>query len=263
MKPTVTAHTMSFSPQQLIADAIHAADSESDILDSEQTAYRRFVGQLDGIDVADSESATATGISEMQTIAVEPMSVDVSLKAAREAYRETVMGTPHYDSEYGESLREHVAIEFGSAVATQFADGHALTPLLRRSLRDGADKAIQQRSELLKSLKSERRSLRRCQDTLVDVQACLNEIHTRLDEEPDATIRCEIDTRLATLESECETVLARRQQHIDTRSGILLTDDNTGFAEYLYDDLDSYFPILAAVTECIETIRTCRIRSLR
>jgi hypothetical protein len=253
---------MSFPPQQVIGDAIHLAENERDILDDEQTAYRRFVGRLDEIGVTGSGSATAIGVSEMQTIS-EPVSVDKPLQAAREAYRETVMATQHYETEYGESLREHVAAEFGSAVATQFVDGCTLTPLLQQSLRDGAAEAIQQRAELLKSLRSERRSLRRFQDTVADVQDHLNEVHMRLNEEPDATKRREIDTQLAALESECETVLARRQQHIDSRSRSLLIDDNTGFAEYLYDGLDSHFPILTATTECIETIRTCRIRNLQ
>lgn len=254
---------MSFPPHQRIADAIDVAESEREILGSEQTAYRRFVRRLDGIDAASGWSATATGGAEMQTMAVEPVSVDKPLRAAREAYRETVMATPHYGTEYGESLREHVAAEFGSTIATQLVDGRELTPLLRRSLRDGAAEAIRQRAELLKSLGSELRSLRRCQDVVVDVQDHLNEVHARLDEEPDTAVRREIDDRLATLETECETVLARRQRHIDNRSGILLTDDNTGFAGYLYDDLDSCFPVLTAVIECVETIRTCRIRSLR
>lgn len=253
---------MSSPPQQVIDDAIHRTENERDILDDEQTAYRRFVGRLDEIGVTGSGSATATGVSEMQTIS-EPMFVDKPLQAAREAYRETVMATQHYETEYGESLREHVAAEFGSAIATQLVDGCALTPLLRQSLRDGAAEAIQQRAELLKSLRSERRSLRRCRDTVVDVQDRLNEVHVRLNKEHDATKRREIDTRLAALESECETVLVRRQQHIDSRSRSLLMDDNTSFVEYLYDDLDSHFPILTVATECIGTIRTCRIRSLQ
>ena len=199
----------------------------------------------------------------MRAATVESVSVAEPLRAAREAYRETVMATPHYDREYGESLREHVAAEFGSSVATQFADGQALTPLLRRSLRGGSAEAIRQRAELLKSLASERRSLRRCRDAVVDAQDRLDAVHGRLDEDPDTATLCEIDDRLATLESECERVLTRRQRQINNRSGILLTDDATSFAEYLYGDLDSCFPVLTAATECIETIRTCRIRSLR
>lgn len=262
VRSTVTLLTQCCSPpHQLIGDAIDVAQSESEILGSEQTAYRRFVRRLDGIDATGGWSAT--GSSEMQTIAVEPVSVDEPLRAAREAYRETVMATPHYGTEYGESLQEHVAAEFGSTTAAQFVDGRALTPLLRRSLRDCATEAIRQRAEVLKSLGSETRSLRHCQDPVLDVQDHLNEIHARLNEKPDTAVRREIDNQLAALESECGMVLTRQQQHIDNRSGIILTEDNTGFAEYLYDDLDSCFPVLTAVAECIETIRTCRIRSLQ
>lgn len=246
-----------------MADAINVTESESEIIGSEQSAYRCFVRRLDGVDAASGWSATATGVPEMQTIAVEPVSVNEPLRAAREAYRETVMATPHYGAEYGEALREHVAAEFGNTVATQFVEGRALTPPLKRSLRAGAAEAIRQRAELLSSLESERQSLRRCQDTIVDVQNRLNEVHVCLGEDPDTTMRGEIDDRLAALESECETVLTRRQRCINNGPGIPLTDDNTGFSEYLYDDLDSCFPVLTTVTECIETIRTCRIRNFR
>lgn len=254
---------MSFLPHQRIADAVDATESEIDIIDSEQTAYRRFRRRLDEIDAANGRSATPAGVPEMQTTTAEPVSVAESLRATREAYRETVMATQHYDAEYGESLREHVATEFGNAVAAQVVDGHTLTPFLKKTLYSGATKAIQQRAELRKSLVSERRSLRHCRGAVSDVQERLNVIHACLDESPDTVERCEIDTQLASLESECQTLLTRRQRRIENRSGILLLDDRTGFAEYLYADLDSCFPVLTAVLECIETVRTCRIRSLQ
>jgi len=254
---------MSFLPHQRITDGISTTESEIEIVSSEQTAYRRFVRRLDGIDAANRGSGAATGEPEIPAATVESVSVAEPLRAAREAYRETVMATPHYDREDGESLQEHVAAEFGSTVAAQFVDGHTLTSLLRTSLREGATEAIRKRAELLKSLASERRSLQRCLDSVSEVQDCLNEIHVRLDEGSGTVERCEIDHRLALLESDCERLLTRRQQQINNRSGILHTDDNTSFAEYLYDDLDSCFPVLTAVAECVETIRTCRIRSLR
>lgn len=252
---------MQFPPHQRIADAIHTAQSESEIVDSERTAYRLFVRQLDKIDTANG--GAEPGARKLRAGAVEEASIDESLRAAREAYRETVMATPHYREEYSESLREHATAEFGSTIATQFVDGKAMTPLLRRALRDGATEAIRQRAELLKSLGSELRSLQGCRDDIDDIQERLNRVHARLAEKPDPATQCAIDDRLASLEAECETLLTRRQRQINNRSGISLTTDTTHFGEYLYDDLDSCFPVLTGVTKCVDTIRTCRMRSLR
>lgn len=254
---------MSFPPHQRITNAIRTAESEIEIVEDERSAYRSFVRRLDRIDTADDEPVTATNHSGMQVAAVESPSVSKALREAREAYRETVMATPHYDREYSESLWDHVEIEFGSSVANQFAKGNVLTPFLRRSLRDGAAEAIRQRAELLKSLESERDSLQNCHNIVVDAQNQLNKCYIRLNEEPDTANQCEIDNQLELLESKCDTTLKRRQQHIDNRSGIQITDDNTDFSKYLYESHDSYYPVLTSVIECIETVRTCRIHSLR
>lgn len=254
---------MSFLPHQRITDAIHAAESEIEIIESEQTTYRRFHRRLEELEAANRESVSTPNPTEIQTTAVEPVSVGKALREAREAYRETVMATDHYDAEYAESLREHIAAEFGSTVAAQFADGKTLTSLLKESLLEGATHAIQQRRELLKSLSSERRSLQQSRDVVSDVQDRLNVIHPCLTEKPDSAMRSDIDGRLVSLESECEQLLTRRQRHIDNRSGILLISDTTSFAEYLYADLNSRFPVLTAIAECLKTIRTCRLQNLQ
>lgn len=254
---------MPIYPHQQLKDAIHSTESEIEILESERIAYRRFADELGSIHVTTNESVATTELSTMSRGSFDHTPADGSLQTIRTAYRETVMSTQHYEAEYAESLREHVSMEFGSTVATQLVDGQTVTRVLWRSLRDGTTEAIQQRAAVLKSLRSEREFLEQCQSDVASIQDRLNSIHGRFTEELSPADRCEIDDRLSSLESECETLLAHRQQHINDRSRIRLSDDTVEFATYLYGDLDSPFPVLTAVLEIVETARRCRVRNLQ
>ncbi len=157
-----------------------------------------------------------------------------SLQRVRTAYRETVMPVPHFDAEYGDSLWENVAIEFGVDIASQVTGDGQLTQMLREVHAGLAD--CEQRAHALGDAATEAQG-----DELID-----------------------LDTRFAALEETCDDLAAERQRVIHRRgesriSGI--TGDS--LAGLLYADLETTCPALREIARCVDTIRSHRRRCLR
>jgi len=254
---------MTTPAHQQIHTAADAVAHEIEIIEAERAAFRRFVRRLDTIEPVEPTPVSpgpATG-GCLRAAGVESAAATGGLQRARTAYRETVMATPHYDEEYGESLETNVTAEFGPTLATQLSDGAALTPVLWQSLRDATEDAIGDRSMFLTALKFEHRSLTDCGESIDGIQRTLNEIHSSLQGAHETASVDALDERLATLEAECETLATRRQEQIHDRPGTLPSDaDDASLARYLYDDVDSVCPVLRAVTQCLDTIHNCRRR---
>ncbi len=172
------------------------------------------------------------------------------LAAAREAYRETVMATAHYEEEYDETLAENVVEEFSGAVAGALVeDGGALTPTLRATLAGGAERASEQRSEMLTKLETEQSALSEAESTLAPaVEAGERTLDRDLSYATYTDIVGEYE-RLEWHENRVETLLTDRQGRIHDEEG-----ERRYWFDYLYRSLSSPYPVLSAGAETLALV---------
>jgi DNA-binding transcriptional MerR regulator len=256
---------MPATTQPRIERALEILDSETTLATDERAAFRRFRARLATIDpVAPATPSSVGSGGGTMTLGGGDPAPSEGIRAVRTAYRETVMATPHFEREYDESLRENVAAELGAEVAAQVADGARLTPVLYEALEQGSEQATLERTEFLRVLERERESLREIRDALDD---CESEAHALSEAVTDAADSAElgrIDDRLAALERECADLAERRQACLHGRTvGSFSGVDADSLVDFLYEECETTCPGLAAITDCLSSIRAIRQRCLR
>jgi len=179
---------------------------------------------------------------------------DDGLRAVQTAYEETVLSTPHHDSEYGETTTESMAAEFSGAVATTVADGSTLTPPLQTTLLRAADAAADRRAEVLSRLDTEDGRLQEATDVL---EPATEAAAVRVDEADVSDCVAAAD-RLDWHESAVTDLTRERQREVHAHES-----DHPHWFGYIYDDLDSSHPILATATETLAAVADARDRLAR
>ena len=181
---------------------------------------------------------------------------DSGLGEVRDAYRDTVMDVPHFETDYDESLQEHMATELSPELASAVTEGSQFTPAIRTPLVASAKSAAHDRRVLADQLDDELADLEDAEERFTD----LSQRFEVTDGEglvdrtfPDLQARW---GRLNGLQDECSAMLARRQAQLRDRtpsSGTRLQSP-TAVSNYLYGDLDVDFPVLSAGTRLLERI---------
>ncbi|MFC7027055.1 hypothetical protein ACFQJ5_04890 [Halomicroarcula sp. GCM10025324] len=248
-----------------IERALDVLDRERRLLTDERRAFRRFQRRLATIEPSPPSSplAVASGGETVALSTGEPTPSD-GLRAVRTAYRETVMATRHFDSEYDETLRQNVTAEFGADVATQIVDGHRLTPILHESLETGSQQAAQERTEFLRVLDRERESLCAIREALDECEREAHELSQAVTDADDSVELGRIDDRLTTLKRECTDLAGARQTRLHKRTvGSFSGIEGDSLVDFLYGEFEATCPGLAAITDCLASIQAIRQRCLR
>lgn len=231
-----------------IERAMTCVDDECSVLQSEREAFRELREHLRSIRPV---SSTGGGTLVTQTVVQDRESTAEFV----DAYQKTVMGVDHYESHYGESVGENMAMELGAEIATAIQANAELNPLLHRKLQVAIEEAIQRRFRLLDILDDERICLR---TALKDYRR----VERRIDEMADCRASAapfeELErrwNRLSDLEERCEQSIRSRQQYItERRTSALEFDDHVTFNDYLYETLESRFPVLKTGLELLDRI---------
>lgn len=219
---------------------------------AERDAFYEFAARISELS-PDSEGkiggANGSAIGSPVALAHPPRSAS----KVREAYRETVMGVPHYDLDYGESLEDNMAIEFGEDVAAAIEDGQTLSPMLQQLLVSKARAAATEREQLIGQLEDEAEELNHARTTLSVIESELEgyEIPSRLDAIADRW------DRLEELEDRCNDLVQRRQCSI-VEGRIDGGMDTPSLVEYLYSSLTVDYPVLADTAAILEQIESAR-----
>ncbi|KAA9399861.1 hypothetical protein Har1130_01910 [Haloarcula sp. CBA1130] len=250
--------------QPRIEQALAVVQREIDCVEAELTAFRRFRTNLASIEPTGQPAGTvdtaAGGMSALSTRQPKP---DTSLRAVREAYRETVMAVPHYEAEYDDTLEANMSMEFGPELGTQIATGTRLTPRLYDALLTTSEGAHDERETLLPALERERESLQSVRATLDDCERRGAALGANARRTTDPVRLDTIDDQLAEIEADCETTAATRQQQLHSRSAAALSGlDGTSLVQYLYDGCSVTCPALADIVACLDTIRRHRCHCL-
>lgn len=233
--------------------AIERTETERAAVEAERDAFSQFaddVRRMNTVSQASFDAPTAT--------LVTAVSDREQLRTIRDRYRETVMAVPGYEEEYGESLRENMAAEFGDELTTAVLEGEQFTPQLQNLLVNQALTAARQREALLEAIGGE-------YDSLVDARRRLETAEASLEErdEPDPSEKSfealiEENRRSREHEARYERLLRDRQRQIHRKTRWLRTSDVAFLQEYLYRDFDVRFPVLQETIERVERLRERR-----
>lgn len=248
-------------------DARDAVKTEEKRAKAEKEAFERFRRVVAGLEPGRPSTpepggqATAGGVGPPTnggtSTAPQPESnreaSGSDIAVVRKAYRETVMATPHYDSEYDETLVEHIAEEFTPGVAGAVAAGGALTPGLQSALVSGAAAARDRRAVLLEDLDQERASISEAIETLEPAAEAVTELEDAQTERASyADLEADWE-RLDWHETRVSDLLSRRQDQV--REHAADGADPEPWFEYLYEPLRVRYPILATGTDVIDRLR--------
>jgi hypothetical protein len=233
-------------------------DAALDAVAEERATVRDEYEALGAFDGRVAELATVT-VSTGPPLVTDPQPSGQSLERVRTAYAETVMATPHYEAEYGDTVAESLAAEFGDGLAAALLGGTALTPELRDAVRAATDAARREREEFLDVLDSEADSL---STAAADITAVETAVESLDDRPVPARSFDDLHDRWSTireLQGRVDGIGLRRQETIRGHR-THLPGVPTDLSEYLYHDLSGSYPVLASVAALGERLDHARGR---
>ena len=236
-----------------LRDAREAVSTERTRTTAERDAFDQFRRRIVRLD-PDTPRPPAPPSAGGGVLATAGSAVEgANLADARAAYAETVMATPHYDEEYDESLPQSLAAEFGDGVAGAMVGGGALTPQLRATLADSAERAREEREDLLADLDREEEGVDAASDTLSSAAAAAEEVtEADLDHASYTDLVADYE-RLEWHEKRVEALLRDRQATVHERES-----ERPHWYEYLYGCLSSPYPVVGAATEALSDLAAAR-----
>lgn len=244
-----------------IREARAAVSEERSRTATEHEAFSRFARRIARLEP--SSPAFQLGPANGATAAVSASSPpDRALERVRTAYEESVLAMGHYEEEYDEPLAEHMGRELGEEVATAVAQSQHLTPSLQQELVQRAREAARDRERLMTSLDGELEALRAAEDELSALGDAVSEAGDRqLDGRTFPELADEWH-RLGELESRLNRVANARQETLRDRTRDGRGDDAPSLNAYLYDGLESHYPVLSDTASLADRVQAIRRRVL-
>lgn len=241
--------------------ALAAVKEERRCLKIEQAAFGQFRKRVAEMDPNPSDSSIRG--TQIKNTIIGSLATSVSgtqIEKIREAYKETVMGVPHYEDDYGHSLEDNLAIEFSSELATTLTTADSLTPSLKETLLSASQQASEKRVTLLNTLNHEAENLQRAREAFKE----MNSILTEMNEQPLAAwSQHEIFSgydQIQEFETGCDELASDRQTELRSRRSHEVNYDHEEFTEYLYEALPVTYPVLTDIAELNSLLQTARRR---
>lgn len=246
--------TSTLTTSGYLAEAKSATETERKRVLSERDAFDRFTRVVETMSVSSGKQTAP------MMLARDGNSDGQRLCTIRDAYRDTVMSVPHFEDEYDENLRENLSLEFDDQLATALVDSREFQPLLKQMVIVRAIEAKRSREKLLDGLEAELTSLGDARKRLREHEQSLEfamEPKRKLRRRSEPTL-LEYEASLCREEDRCEQLLADRQHEMHRENRSYSRSSKPTLQQYLYDDLDVTYPVLATVTERIEQLRAQR-----
>ncbi|MGB9965668.1 DUF7260 family protein [Halobacterium hubeiense] len=217
-----------------LSTASRLVETERAEVVAELDAYETFRDRLREIDPAPSTPPDA-GLPGRDTTSDR-------IERVRDAYRDTVLSTPHYDESYGEPLVAHLGREFGAGIADAFRPDSAVsfTAPYKRTLEARTTGSIRMRRDFVDTLDAEAESIE-------DARGDLSTVFAALDTTIIPEWHCESFT------DDLDAVAQRRQQTIQRRDSVPQFDEHS-LCALLYDDEPWTYPVLTAVARTREAV---------
>ena len=242
-----------------VRSAIAVVETDHERTTTERDAFASFLHRISDLDVSsvDFQPDHAHQASTQTLVAPETSEhAESQLKHVRDAYRDTVMNVAHYDEDYGDSLPESLAEEFGPEIATAVLTSDQLTPHLRSRLIDATHHARDGRHALLQGLENERTALNTADENLIRLSADLDDVlsaesfHAWSDEDLATERDC-----LHAHQQECDQLAADRQATLQEQRIPSTHHIDHEFTQYLYETLPVTYPVLTDIASLAETLQ--------
>lgn len=222
---------------------------------AERDAFEEFTRRVQGLQTVTRPTTT--------TVLVE-RTADNGLEAILDIYRETVMAVPHYREEYDKCAHADIADEFGPGIAAMLPGSRGLDESTKRTVLLAADGSRRSRDALLEILDSESDSVESIASQLRTIAEELESISTVDFNSKTFGALDAYRGRIDTLRGKCDAIAATRQDTLGQyRHTTVGTSDVRSVPEYLYQEFDNVFPILAYIAELGDRMDTLHSRLSR
>jgi hypothetical protein len=211
-------------------------------------AFERHVRKLDG------QGPTAQPSVSTQMVATgDPR----GLRAVQTAYESTVMAVPHYEDDYDEPFEEHVTGEFGAEIGALLTQASVLDTQSKQTLVGAANQAQDKREALVAALDAEKESVAPASRELLSVVDELQEYEDATFSEASFGALDAYRLRLSVLEETCEEIVDTRQEAlVKQRKTLSLPIDGPDIPTYVYQPLETTYPIVSTAATILERIET-------
>lgn len=248
-----------------INQAVDVIEYEADVLSTECQAFEQFLSYIDMIQPSMSPSTTTSVTPDGGVLVCtgNARNSASSVQDIRNAYQESVMDVPHFESEYNDTFKESVAIEFGPDIANGLMTATSVTSMLKTALYTAAKEAQSQRRRVLGAVRQERRSLIEIRKRLTEIEDAVKALEHGIAETVSSRELSDIDSQLSILEEECQKLIGTREQVIQNRVVRATPRRNSNSLHtYLYDHCEFQFPALGDIAEYVERIQHLRMDCL-
>uniref|UniRef100_UPI00300ED242 DUF7260 family protein n=1 Tax=Halalkalicoccus ordinarius TaxID=3116651 RepID=UPI00300ED242 len=230
---------------------------------AERDAFKQFRECVADLDPSSTVSKTPPPSQEFSP-SIDRHSASSTVEGLddiQQAYRDTVMNTPHYDEEYGDPLVQDMTIEFGEDLTAAIMTNAQLTSSLQHVVVQAATAASARRTAFSTRLDEEEATLEDAYQTLATIGEQYEQITDQPRHQQSVDDLWETHQQLTKRISTCEHLVEERQtQRTDGHTSLPRTDEVGDLQEYLYRSLDVTYPILADGTTVLERCLTARRR---
>lgn len=244
-----------------IREALPLVREERSRTAAEQEAFSRFARAVARLEAPGPAVQPGPNHGATTAVAATIPAPNRGLDAVTSAYEDTVLAMDHYEEEYDEPLAEHMRQELGDEVATAVEQNQQLTPPLQQALVARAREAAIDRERLMTRLDRELDELEGAEEELTAVADAVDKATDR--SLTGRSFRQLTDEwhRLGELESRMRRLVARRQE-ARTRSAGSIATGQPSLNAYLYEPLETRFPVLADAAALADRVKTVRRRVL-
>lgn len=176
-----------------------------------------------------------------------------------ERYRETVMATSDREVVTDDALERSLEREISAGIADALLSPAPFSSRLKRKLLVQTSTAIDQRTLFHEDLEREADSLETAAAGLRDVTAEAVELPACTVQDTSLEVLLEAWEAYDELEQRCERLLAQRQRQLAHPSRrVSVYGDEHALCRYLYEELETTYPVLSAVASVCERIDAAR-----
>lgn len=252
----------------VIAAVVHIREARATVSEersrtaTERQAFTRFAREVARLEASGPAVQLGPASGATATMAAPSSPLDPALERVRSSYEETVLAMDHYEEEYDEPLVEHMGRELGEEIATAVVQNQQLTPSLQQALVDRARDAARDRERLISRLDHELEALDDADRELASLAQTVDEAGTRSLTDWSFPQLADEWHRLGEVESRLKRMVARRQESLETNAVHHRTSAPPSLNAYLYDRLDSSYPVLSDAADVAAQLKAVRRRVL-
>lgn len=233
-----------------IESALTEIKEERKFTEAERDAFQEFADDIRTLPAHDG------GMTESSTMLIQKNETSSNeFETIRQRYQDTVMSVPNYNVMYDEGFAESFSAEFGEELSIVIKNGSQFSTPIKQMLLKQISTSIADRERHLNEIITERDSVMSAKSQLLEFTVPLE--RTDPQELPNHSFEdlVEREEALRSAKDEHKQILNDRQEDIHNCNRSVRRNSGGAFLqEYLYQSLDTQFPVLSAVLKRITAI---------